>query len=224
MICRIRGTLETVDGMLAVLALDGGLWREVLLPAYLAASWRERIGQVVTLNTLEYLEGHGQGTSFVPRLVGFRTPAERRFFEVFTTVKGLGSRRALRAMEADPAAIAEAIVRRDARALQELPEIGKRLSETIVAELSGKIEPLLAGLGWTPGIAEPKPAARPATSGAEEAVLALMALGQTRAEAERGVAAAASLVGEDADTDTLVSAAFGAAGETAARPGRARGR
>jgi Holliday junction DNA helicase RuvA len=224
MITRIRGTLESLTANAAVVAFDGGaLAREVLLPAYLASTLSSQLGQTITLATLEYLEGQGQGTSFIPRLVGFRTPGERRFFEVFTTVKGLGAKRALRALEAEPVAVIEAIMRKDAKALQELPEIGKRLSDTIVAELSGKVEALLADLGWTPG-AEPKPRAAPTTSAAEDAVLALVALGQTRAEAERGVAAALASVGEDADTQTLVAAAFGGGEAKAERRGRRESR
>ncbi|MCA9287494.1 MAG: hypothetical protein KDA05_02850 [Phycisphaerales bacterium] len=216
MISRVRGTLEAIAGNTATIALgDGSIAREVLLPAYLAAAFSAThapgLGQTVTLVTLEYLESHAQGASFIPRLLGFRSAGERRFFEVFTTVKGLGNKRALRALEAEPIAVIEAIMRKDAKALQELPEIGKRLSDTIGAELSGKVEPLLADLGWSPEAArEAKPLAAPATSAAEEAVLALMALGQTRGEAERQIAAAAGRVGQEADTDTLVSAAFGA--------------
>lgn len=223
MISRIRGTLESIAGNTATIAFgEGEIAREVLLPAYLAQALARQDGQSVTLVTLEYLEGQGQGTSFIPRLVGFRSVAERRFFEVFTTVKGLGNKRALRALEAEPIAVIEAIMRKDAKALQELPEIGKRLSETVVAELSGKVEALLADLGWSPGAIEPKPAARPATTAADEAVLALMALGQTRAEAERKVAAAAALAGEDADTDVLVAASFGAGDPAPAPPRRPR--
>lgn len=210
MIARVRGMLESMAGNTATVALGGGeIAREVMVPAYLAATLGGQVGQVVTLVTMEYLEGQGQGTSFVPRLVGFRSAGERRFFEVFTTVKGLGTKRALRALESEPVAVIEAIMRKDGKALQELPEIGKRLSETIVAELSGKVEALLADLGWTPGAVEVKRAARVTTSAAEEAVLALMALGQTRGEAERQIAAAAERVGADADTGTLVAMAFG---------------
>lgn len=213
MIARVRGILESLSGNTATLSFEGGaIGREVLLPAYLAGTVASQVGQSLTLVTLEYLEGQGQGTSFIPRLIGFRSIGERRFFEVFTTVKGLGNKRALRALEAEPVAVIEAIMGKDAKRLQELPEIGKRLSETIVAELSGKVEALLADLGWAPGALEAKPYARPATSASEEAVLTLMALGQSRAEADRQIAAAAARLGADADTDALVASAFGGGG------------
>src|SRR5712671_6350629 len=93
-----------------------------------------------------YLEGQGQGTSFVPRVLGFATPREREFFELFTTVKGLGNKRALRALAREPVEIAGAIAEKNTRALQELPEIGKRLAETVIAELTGKVEKFVVDL------------------------------------------------------------------------------
>ena len=225
MISRVRGVLESIAGHTATVSFDAGaITRDVLVPAYLAAPLAGQVGRDVTLVTLEYLEGQGQGTSFIPRLIGFRSIGERRFFEVFTTVKGLGNKRALRALEAEPVAVVEAIVRKDAKALQELPEIGKRLSETIVAELSGKVEGLLADLGWAPGAVEAKPRPSPTTTAADEAVLALIALGQTRVEAERGVAAALEVEGPEADAPSLVAAAFGNSAGGSRRSARGGGR
>ncbi len=60
---------------------------------------------MITLTTFQYLESQGQGSSVIPRLVGFQSTAEREFFELFTTVKGIGNRRALRAMAEDPGVI-----------------------------------------------------------------------------------------------------------------------
>jgi len=186
MICRIKGVLERIEGLAATIAPAGdasGLAYEVLLPAFLAERLAARRGETVTLTTFHYLEGQGQGTSFVPRIIGFVGATEREFFELFTTVKGIGNRKALRAMKIEPAAIAAAIVRKDARALTELPEIGKRLAETIIAELSGKVDAYLSDIE-TAGLDR---AAAP-TGGdpsSEDAVLALMALGEPRPEAER---------------------------------------
>ncbi|MCC5786595.1 MAG: hypothetical protein JJU33_07840 [Phycisphaerales bacterium] len=225
MITRISGRLAGVDGLSITIDLEGGLAYEVLTPTYLAeqlASGRlahdSRIGggdrqggdARITLWTLQYLEAQGQGSSFLPRLVGFASPDERRFFTVFTTVKGLGNRKALRALAVPPAQIASAIQRKDTAALQKLPEIGKRLADTIVAELSGKIAPFLdASLEKSlesASVAEAKPLGGPAS----EAVDALVALGETRAEAERKVARAIERLEPEADASTIVAAAFGA--------------
>eukprot|EP00913_Durusdinium_trenchii_P005960 g5572.t1 len=189
MIRRIAGRLDGATDTSCEITPEGsGLSYEVLLPRYLAERAVERVGEIITLQTRQHLEAQGQGTSFIPRLIGFETPEERAFFELLTSVKGLGARKALRALAIEPAQIARAISSRDARALQKLPEIGKRLAETIIVELHGKVDGFL-----TPG----------------EAVSALMALGETRDGAERKVERARALVGAEAGTDELVAAAFG---------------
>jgi Holliday junction DNA helicase RuvA len=170
--------------------MGGEVAYEVLVPAFLAERLKSQVGSPVTFTTFQYLESQGQGTSFVPRLVGFQSVAEREFFELFTTVKGIGNRRALRAMAADPAVIARAIMAKDAKGLTKLPEIGKRMAETIIAELSGKVDTFLstaevkqldAGAAGQVSTEDPI---------SEEAVMALVALGETRADAQTMVSRA----------------------------------
>lgn len=186
MITRLTGVLESVEGGQAVLALSNGeVAYQVMLPAYLGETLLPRVGQRVSLVTLQYLDSPNQGASFVPRVIGFAAEHDRKFFELFTTVKGIGNRKALRAMACEPAAIASAIASKDVKALTRLPEIGKRLAETIIAELSGKVESFL-----TPGeasILEAKLGEGVGVSAdpiASDAVEALVALGEARAEAE----------------------------------------
>lgn len=118
----------------------GDIVYEVLIPSADEERLRGQVGETVELHTLHYLEGQGQGSSFWPRLVGFRSPLEREFFELFTTVKGIGNRKALRALQMPFGMVAELIVRRDVSMLTTLPEIGRKTAETIVVELKGKVE------------------------------------------------------------------------------------
>ncbi|MEO1583834.1 MAG: Holliday junction branch migration protein RuvA [Planctomycetota bacterium] len=210
MIERIEGRLSAIEGQQAVLEPGGmPVAFRLLLPAYLADRLNPRIGESVEFRTLMYLEGQGQGTSFVPRLVGFATSAERSFFELFTTVKGVGSRKALRAMAAEPAVIARAIAGRDAKTLVELPEIGKRLAETIIAELDGKVSKFLSTDELDEALAE---AERRPTGGltgpASEAMSALMALGEAPESAERMVRSAMAIEPKPETTDELIQAAY----------------
>jgi len=188
MICRIAGTLESLEANTATLALPGGVWREVLVPAYLAERLAPRAGSTVTLSTIEYLESHNQGSSFTPRLIGFLSPHEREFFELLTTVKGIGTRKALRAMAVSPALIARAVASRDVGALKQLPEIGKRLAETVIAELHGKVDAFLSP-DEIAGI-ELKAGGTPRSPVADEAVAALVTLGEPPEQAARRVGAA----------------------------------
>src|SRR5262249_42372088 len=184
--------LEGVDDRAAAVAVGGGggVVYEVLIPAFLAERLKGQVGAAVTLTTFQYLESQGQGTSFVPRLVGFQSTAERSFFELFTTVKGIGNRRALRAMAEDPATIARAIMTKDAKALTKLPEIGKRMAETIIAELSGKVDTFLSTAEVKQLDAAAHGVAAAGDPVAEEAVMALVALGETRSDAQGMVARA----------------------------------
>lgn len=202
--------MEAVSGGAAQIAVGDGVTYEVLLPAYMHESAARGIGTTVSFITLQYLEGQGQGTSFIPRLIGFAGESDRRFFDIFTTVKGIGNRKALRAMAIEPAKIAALIMSKNAKGLTELPEIGKRLAETVIAELTGKVDVFLtaAEVGSLNQQSEVKPLVK--TSAGEEAVAALIALGETPQNAERKVAIVLGKAsGQKLSTDDIVAAVFG---------------
>ncbi len=210
MLTRLRGELEHLDGHAATVRLSAEAAIEVLVPGYVSRELATMTGQIITFHTYLYLEGQGQGSSFEPRLIGFLSPTERKFFDLFTTVKGIGNRKALRALSESPHAVAAAIARRDARWLTNLPEIGKRLAETIVAELFGKVDAYrtappgsAAASGNLPASAiEATPTSAfsnrhpPAIT---EAIETLCALGETRADAERKVLLAVERASTRAD-------------------------
>jgi len=152
MIARIHGILETVEGDSAIVAVDTALAYQVLLPAYTAARLAPSVGQSITLHTLHYVESHGQGSSLTPRLIGFLTTTDRRFFELFISCRGIGPRKALRAMAVDVGRIAAAIVDRDVALLQSLPEIGRRTAETIIATLRGKVDPFVTSAAYADAV------------------------------------------------------------------------
>ncbi len=209
MITRIAGVLESVEGIEAVLRMEGGVWYRVLLPVYEAERLKGRVGGAVVLHTVLYLEGQGQGTSFVPRLVGFSTAADRRFYELLVAnVEGFGPRKALRALAQEPAQIARAILGSDAAWLSKLPEIGKKTAEKVILELKSKVGPFL-----TPdevrGLEASASGEMPASTPMEEAMAALVALGETRADAERKVHAAVRRNGSLKTTDAILAAAVG---------------
>lgn len=203
-----EGRAEVVIGP----GLDGagGGWSiayEVMVPGVVADRLGAQLGGTVTLHTVELLEGQGQGVTLTPRLIGFGTPEERSFFVLFTTVKGLGSRKALRALRAPVERVARAIAERDTVFLKTLPEIGARLADTIVAELHGKVD---GYVGSEATGDEPGGAASAALSGeaAEQAVAALVQLGEPRSHAESLVRRAlASSPGLDS-ADGILAAAF----------------
>ena len=213
MICRIHGTLEDIYGGKARIAVEGGLTYEVLLPGFVEARLGASIGQPITLHTVHYLEGVAQGSTFTPRLAGFLSDADRHFYELFTTVKGIGPRKALRCMSLATGQIAGAIADRDLKLLQSLPEIGKRMAETIVTTLHGKVDGFVdsAVYGAQPGEPADSEAAittGPARTIAREALDVLTQLGDNRTDAVQLIDRALAHHPDMGSTDELIAEVF----------------
>lgn len=220
MIARITGTLERLEGSACLIVPEGspGLAYEVMVPAFAAEALESQRGGQVVLHTIEVYEGSSQGANLTPRLLGFASESDKRFFQLFITVKGLGARKALKAMAEPVSAIAGAIARRDTKWLQGLPEIGKRLAETIVAELHGKADKYIGvemdgSQPTRPGSsAEAKPVREGESLGeaGQQAVEALVRLGENRADAVRKVERVLEQRPETADSgaEAVLAAAF----------------
>lgn len=194
MIARITGTLVDLQSDTALIApgsspgSDPGVIYEVLLPAFVTQRFAPSLGKTVTLHTLHFLEGQNQGAMFLPRLAGFLTPADKAFYQLMTTVKGIGHRRALRALVLPTDQLAMAIADRDIKLLQTMPEVGKKTAETIALTLRDKVEPFLnaprASSPGDPDIALDPSRSTTASGGlARSAVEALVTLGEDRGKA-----------------------------------------
>jgi Holliday junction DNA helicase RuvA len=181
MISALTGELSQVDDDRIHLQV-GPMLCELLVPAADVGTLRGQIGQEMTFHTVFYLEGDSSGGNIEPRLVGFLRPEDRAFFQLFITVKGIGPKKALRALVLPVGQIAQAIESKDARALCELPQIGKRMAELIVAELAGKVEKFALD-GYEKGGMRPLPPSR-RTPAEEDAIAALVVLGERRGDAE----------------------------------------
>jgi len=216
MLTRLTAQLESISQgaiPIATLQTTPDIAIELLIPQYLAHTIEPNIGERVTFHTRVYLEAQGQGTSFIPRVIGFGSPIERDFFEVFTSVKGVGTKKALRALVEPPSTIAAFIVSKDAKSLTKLPEIGKRSAETMIAELSGKIDKFAGDAIMSVGQSNAQPIASSIEhshlpAAAVEAIAALMALGEQRSNAEQKVQIALTKVDAQADVDLLVQTVF----------------
>ena len=180
MISALTGELRRVDDDRVHMRV-GPVVLELLIPASDVPLLQAGIGQEMTFHTLFYLEGDASGGNIEPRLVGFLRPEDKRFFEKFITVKGIGPKKALKALALPTGDVAHAIESKDTRFLVGLPQIGKRMAELIVAELAGKV-----GEFVTVGTAGGKGIGAVATRSAieEDAISALMALGERRLDAE----------------------------------------
>jgi Holliday junction DNA helicase RuvA len=80
-------------------------------------------------------------------MVGFLNSSERNFFTRFVGVKGMGIKKGLKALNMPIGSIAAAIEDGDSKVLLALPGVGKRMSEQIIAELKGKMQPFAFAVG-----------------------------------------------------------------------------
>jgi Holliday junction DNA helicase RuvA len=207
MISRIEGELVSVEDGRAELRC-GHLTYLLLIPTANEDALGARIGQQVNMHTLHYMEGQGQGSSFIPRLIGFASAEGRAFFELLTTVKGLGARKALRALSLPYTSIAQAIACKDADLLTSLPEIGTRTAATIVAELHGKVDRFLDHVPSAAAGGEVAPVAGSVWSITRDAVAAMTQLGEPKLHARQLVDRALSEDPTLDSADALVAAAY----------------
>jgi Holliday junction DNA helicase RuvA len=197
MISAITGELRQVNDDRIHIA-SGAIVYEVLVPAADINELRARQGDEITFHTIFDIEGDATRGGLTPRLIGFLRLEDKRFFQLFITVKGIGPKRALRALVQPIGQIAAAIESKNTRALVELPEIGKRMAELIVAELAGKAGEFAA----LPAAAHAYASAR-----SNDELLALegaMTLGIPRMEAEHLLDRARQIAPNTKATETLL--------------------
>jgi len=181
MISKITGTLAALN--LQEASIDvGHLEYQVLIPEFVRRQLQSRIGEQVSLITIEYIDGNPQKGRLTPRLVGFLHPAERAFFELICQVDGVGVKKALQAMVKPVQEVATAIEEQDVRVLATLPGIGPAGAERIVAKLRRKMARFALLVGQT------LPTSEGTTSTiVNEGYEALLALGHSTTDARQKI-------------------------------------
>jgi Holliday junction DNA helicase RuvA len=202
MIVRLSGKLDFV-GEDCVHITPGGseLTHELLVPAADIPFLQTKIGQHLSFFTLQYLEGNPSFGSLAPKMLGFLRSDDKDFFDLFTTVKGIGTKKALKAFAIPTAQIAAAIALKDTRKLSSLPTIGKRAAEQIIAELHGKVEKFAVG-------AAPSVPVESLPDHQQSAIAALITLGEKRNEAENWVRRVCEVDASLKDPNKIVPAVY----------------
>ena len=119
-----------------------------------------------------------------PLLVGFRHAAERTFFEQLVQVEGIGPIKAASALVLPVSTIAAAIETEDISTLQQLPGIGNRAAQKIIATLRGKVS---ATALLRDGLIQEKDDNTKQINIRNEAIEALLTLGYRNNEAKNQV-------------------------------------
>lgn len=173
MISRLQGVVLSRGTDRVEIETGGGVVYEVEVPLTVLQEIPP-VGGTLELRTLQVV------TETSVTLYGFVTPQERILFQRLRTVKGVGAKVALGIMSTFPSErLARAIVEKDTVALRQAPKVGKKLAETIVLELSDKVDDLI---GFVPELEGEE-------SAAQQAVQALISLGYSFGDADRAVRA-----------------------------------
>jgi len=172
MISRLQGTVVSRGPDRVEIETSGGVVYEVEVPLTVLQEV-PAVGERVELRTQQIV------TDSSVALYGFVSPSERTLFQRLLKVNGVGAKVALGALSTFPAErLAKAIVEKDTVALRQVPKVGKKLAETIVLELSDKVDDLI-GITVSDGAAP--------TGAAQQAVQALVSLGYSFNDADRAV-------------------------------------
>ena len=146
MIVQVTGKVVSV-GENAVTVQIGDLAYELFVPSSVINYFLKKTKNVekngdepVTFYTIQYIEGSsGHGNQFV-RLVGFKRKIEKDFFQLYTSVEGIGYKTALKSLILPIQKISLAIENNDLMTLKKLPHIGSRTAEKMVATLRGRMK------------------------------------------------------------------------------------
>ncbi|MCA1952362.1 MAG: Holliday junction branch migration protein RuvA [Hyphomicrobiales bacterium] len=138
------------------------------------------------------------------RLFGFATPVEKDWFNILIGVQGVGQKVALAILSTlRPADLANAIAMKDKAAIARAPGVGPKLAERICVELKGKapvfggIDPAIVALAGDVGDGR-------ASGPVRDAISALVNLGYGEPQATGAIAAAAKVLGGNAETGALI--------------------
>ena len=113
-----------------------GIGYDILIPAFVMNRIKSRAdGDELEL----YVSFNQTERQPKPVLVGFESPLDKEFFELFISVEDIGPTAAIRAMTKPIREIAGFIEEKDTKALKGLKGIGERKAEKIIATLKGKV-------------------------------------------------------------------------------------
>jgi Holliday junction DNA helicase RuvA len=136
MIAYLEGKIlsKAADG---IILLAGHIGYEILLDTITLSLCVEKSQANETIAL--YIYYHVTERQPKPVLIGFLTPDDKEFFQLFITVAAIGPMKAIKALTKPVSQVARAIEDRDTAFLSQLTGIGKRTAEKIVATLNGKV-------------------------------------------------------------------------------------
>ena len=120
-----------------IILLAGHIGYEILLDTITMSRCLDKSQANETIEL--YIYYHVTERQPKPVLIGFLTPDDKEFFQLFISVAAIGPMQAIKALTKPVPQVARAIEDRDTAFLSQLTGIGKRTAEKIVATLNGKV-------------------------------------------------------------------------------------
>ena len=199
MIVQVQGRVVAKDLDRVEVMTASGVCYELLIPLNVYESVG-RVGDEATL-----------WTSLVVRedawlLYGFSSAYERRIFNKVLGAKGVGPSLALGMLSTLTAErLVRAIREKDIATLQSVPRVGRKKAEQMILDLADKLDDALQA-------SDVAGAPKPAGTGVDDAIRALVSLGYTAADAEKAVRAAIDGGAKGVGAAELIRAALGKMG------------
>lgn len=138
MIASLRGIVINIGLSSAVIECQGVGYEVITTPNTLSRLVRGE--EALLLTTMVVRED-------AMKLYGFIDNESREMFAVLQTVSGLGPRLALACQSVfSPVEISQAITAGDAKTLQRIPGVGKRMADRLIVELKDKVAAFSAGV------------------------------------------------------------------------------
>jgi Holliday junction DNA helicase RuvA len=114
-----------------------GIGYEILIPAFVMKKIKHDSPDGSALEL--YVSYNQTERQPKPVLVGFQSPLDKEFFELFISVEDIGPSAAVKALTKPIREIARSVEDKDTKALKQLKGIGERKAEKIIATLKGKV-------------------------------------------------------------------------------------
>lgn len=193
MISHITGILTSKEIDRVDIMTSGGIGYELQIPLGVFETLPKQ-GEELSLHTHLVVKEDGW------QLFGFSSVFERRLFQKLLTANGVGPSLAIGLMSALSAQrLVRAIQEKDIPTLQGVPRVGRKKAERLILDLADKLDSIGGEEPGTP---------RVASGAAEDAMRALVSLGYTNADAEKGVRGALDSGGGGLSAAELIRAAL----------------
>ncbi|MBI2240742.1 MAG: Holliday junction branch migration protein RuvA [Magnetospirillum gryphiswaldense] len=197
MIAKLKGLIDTLGDDHCIIDVGG--------VGYLVFCSGRTLGKLQTGTAAAlHVETHVREDHI--HLYGFAEAGERDWFNLLTTVQGVGAKVALAILSvAGPEQLLQTIAAQDKTLLTRASGVGPKLAVRILTELKDKAGKMSLG-GFAPSAAGTAAATPVSAAGGlmEDAISALVNLGYKRLEAFEAVGVVAKELGDDADSSTLI--------------------